>query len=168
MIISVDGKAKFGYLTPIKFVGRNKYSKKLWLCQCDCGNEKIVIEGELTRKDSKRTVSCGCYFKKTHTKHNMHSTATYQCWADMKSRCNNPKLPSYINYGGRGITYCDRWENFITFFEDMGEKPDNLTLERIDNEKGYCKENCTWATRADQNRNTRRQYKLSSEGGPLP
>lgn len=85
----------------------------------------------------------------------MHKSKTYQTWADMKTRCNNPEHESYPNYGGRGITVCSSWEIFENFLKDMGEKPEGLTLERINNELGYSKDNCCWATRAEQNRNKR-------------
>lgn len=83
--------------------------------------------------------------------------AEYRCWQDMKQRCLNPASPSFKNYGGRGITVCERWlNNFQTFLEDMGKRPDEHSLDRIDNDKGYAPENCRWATSTTQSRNTRR------------
>jgi len=80
----------------------------------------------------------------------------YSTWANMKSRCANPKNPAYINYGERGISVCDEWLSFETFAEDMGMKPSSeLTLERIDNDKGYNKGNCKWGTRTEQCLNRR-------------
>ena len=81
--------------------------------------------------------------------------ATYQCFMDMKQRCHNKKNKYYASYGGRGIDVCLRWQSFDNFIEDMGLKPDGLSLDRIDNNKGYSKENCSWATKTQQVRNTR-------------
>ena len=79
----------------------------------------------------------------------------YNSWNSMKNRCNNPNTPEYKNYGGRGITYDVRWEDFNEFYKDMGERPENTTLDRIDVDKNYCKENCRWATKEEQQRNQR-------------
>lgn len=81
--------------------------------------------------------------------------ATYQCFMDMKQRCQNQNHKYYASYGGRGIDVSDSWQSFENFVDDMGLKPDGLSLDRIDNNKGYSKENCRWATKAQQARNTR-------------
>ena len=86
----------------------------------------------------------------------------YVSWAQMRSRCRNPKNPGYKNYGGRGITICSRWDEFLNFLEDMGDRPPGLFLDRKDNDGLYCQENCHWASRTAQNRN-RRSVKLSLE-----
>ena len=93
------------------------------------------------------------------SKHGLRFHKLYSTWAEMKQRCYNPNRPKYPHYGGRGITVCDRWiESFKNFLEDMGERPNGMTLSRKDNDGPYCKENCEWQSYSDQNRN-RRKYK---------
>lgn len=87
----------------------------------------------------------------------------YSIWAGMKDRCRNPQTPAYQYYGARGIDYCDRWKNFANFAEDMYPRPTGTSLERKDNNKGYCPENCVWATPGQQMRN-RRLFKNSQTG----
>lgn len=89
---------------------------------------------------------------------------TYRTWECMRSRCNNLNRTAYKDYGGRGITICKRWDKFENFFEDMGGKPKGLTIERIDNDKGYYKENCKWATKKEQSRNSRRNRMVAYQG----
>src|ERR1035437_4909557 len=92
-------------------------------------------------------------------------TRFYKVWAQMKQRCNNPKHPRFKDYGGRGITICKRWDLFSNFFIDMNESyKDNLTLDRINNSKGYSKNNCKWSTYREQNENRRDNKKLSFNG----
>lgn len=99
--------------------------------------------------------------KETHSNDWM-GTKTYACWSNMSSRCNNPEATGYDNYGGRGIAVCSRWQYFENFLADMGPVPEKLTLERVDNDRGYDPENCIWADRVHQNRNRRSQKNNSS------
>lgn len=87
-----------------------------------------------------------------------------EIWRQMKARCLNPKNARYEGYGGRGITICDRWLKFENFREDMGEPPEGLSLERRDNDAGYSKDNCYWATRAEQQANLRTNVRLTYQG----
>lgn len=88
--------------------------------------------------------------------HGMYGTRTYESWAKMKQRCLNPKTDHYADYGGRGITVCDKWHTFEGFFEDMGVRPEGMSLDRWPEVNGnYCKDNCRWATQEQQVRNQR-------------
>ena len=87
--------------------------------------------------------------------HGLSGTPTYRSWANMKARCNNAAAPNYSSYGGRGITHTERWLNFKNFLNDMGVRPDGKTLDRIDVNGPYTKDNCRWATGTEQQRNKR-------------
>jgi hypothetical protein len=97
-------------------------------------------------------------------RHGKSSSPEYWTWWAMLQRCKNPNHPAYLNYGGRGISVCERWEKFPAFFEDMGHRPHGGTLERVDNNAGYSPENCRWATRKEQQRNLRRNRWLTYQG----
>lgn len=90
----------------------------------------------------------------------LYQSREYHSWNSMKNRCNNPNLKEYKNYGGRGISYDPRWEDFREFYKDMGKRPEGTTLDRIDVDKNYCKENCRWATREQQQHNLRIHKKI--------
>jgi len=164
--IDLIGK-RFGKLVVQSFA----YSKNgaYWNCACDCGGSKVQNTSKL---NSGGTVSCGCSlrtsrdrFKNERFKHGMTDNPLFAVWSDMIRRCYGKKRADYKNYGGRGITVCDRWlENFKFFVEDMVARPDGKTLERIDTNKGYSKENCEWVTRAEQNRNSRHSKKWYING----
>lgn len=122
-------------------------------CKCRCGKIKDIDSYELRTGHTK---SCGCLSKELRITHGMSETPEYKTWLSMIRRCTNQGDAGYINYGGRGITVCTEWlYSFETFFKDMEERPGGLTIERINNDLGYFKENCCWASRAKQARNTR-------------
>lgn len=146
---------KFGRLLAIEFAGSRRTSGgasiRTWECLCDCGEKTVVDAGALLKGN---TTSCGCYNKERRIKHGMYETRFYQIWADMKVRCDNPNTQCYPDYGGRGICYDPTWGEFLEFKSDMFESyKDDLTLDRIDPNGNYCKENCKWSTKSDQSRN---------------
>lgn len=97
-------------------------------------------------------------------KHGMRGTPTYNSWKSMKQRCSNPKALVYQYYGGIGIRFCEKWNSFEGFLEDMGERPAGTTLDRIESDKDYCKENCRWATQEIQDNNRKNHVLISAFG----
>lgn len=136
-----------------------------WVCQCDCGNE-VIVPGAYLRSGKK--TSCGClrWSGDGNRRHGMTGTRQYQAWSNMKRRCNDKANKEYANYGGRGITYCDEWETFEGFWADMQEGySDELTIDRIDVNGNYCKENCKWSTSFEQANNTTASRHYDFDGG---
>lgn len=103
-----------------------------------------------------------------HQMHGRSHTRAYSIWHGMLSRCNNSNEKAYPNYGGRGIKVCERWKSFINFVTDMGDPPPGMSVDRIDNDKGYEPENCRWVDRRTQNRNKRNNRLLTIKGETLP
>lgn len=127
--------------------------------RCQCGTEKEVKRTLLVNGIAK---SCGCLgvehghrLGRSHLRHGQCKSRTYTVWSLMKARCSNSTKPRWEDYGGRGITVCERWQKFENFLEDMGERPPNTSIERIDNDGNYEPGNCKWGTLAEQARNKR-------------
>ena len=137
---------RFYWLVVSDYLGGN-----LFRCSCDCGGSKDVTRNDLIRGHVK---SCGC----RRPVHGMTGTRVHKIWRRMMERCYNPNKQGYHNYGGRGIKVCDRWHYFSNFYEDMGDPPEGLTLDRENNDDDYKPENCRWATWKQQRLNTRKMY----------
>lgn len=157
---------RFGRLTVIK--RSNNPGRVAWTCKCDCGNEVEVLSGNLTMG---YTTSCGCYGAERRIAsrkiHGDKHTRLYNIWCLMKRRCNSEQCKAFPDYGFRGIKVCEEWEkSFLAFKKWSLENgySDNLTLERKDNNSGYSPENCKWATRKEQNNNTRANVFISMNG----
>lgn len=146
---------KHGRWEVLSFVQCGKYKKAI--ARCQCGKEKMVLYENLVRGKS---LSCGCLrselVSKNFKTHGKTKTSTYKSWAHMKGRCLNALDPAYKDYGGRGIFVCDRWMKFDNFYEDMGDCPQGFSIERINVEDGYHKDNCKWIEKNLQQRNTRK------------
>ncbi len=155
---------KFGRLTVIERAS-NQGTQTMWLCICKCGKQSIAASGHLK---SGRIKSCGCLAIKLRTKHGHNCrnkrSKTYVTWQNIIQRCTNSNHKHYKHYGGRGIRVCEAWMKFENFFEDMGEKPEELSIDRINNNGDYCKVNCKWSDRKEQHRNTRRAILVTING----
>ena len=161
---------KFGRLTvlgveTVEIAGK---LRSRFICSCECGNYKNL---DSFRIRIGKTKSCGCLNSELASKrratHRSSKSRAYAVWSGMKERCQNPKNRSYPNYGGRGIVVCHDWEKFEGFLADMGHPPKDLTLERLDNNLGYSKENCIWASRDVQAKNRRSNIVLTYMGRSL-
>jgi hypothetical protein len=146
----------FGRLTALE------YDSKIcrWLCLCECGRKKWIFSSALTRGNTR---SCGCLksqlAREAHLTHGKSGSKVFNTWVHMRDRCFNPKSKFYKDYGGRGITVCERWLVFENFYADMGdpaEGAERISLDRKDNNGDYELGNCRWATQKMQTDNQRR------------
>ena len=152
---------KYNRLIAIKFSYRDKWYQQHWTFKCECGKEKVLNVYSVKKGLTK---SCGCLQGEAHITHGMRKTRIYDTWRGMKRRCLNKNYKKFKDYGGRGITVCDEWLEFINFYNDMGDIPDKKTLDRIDNNGNYCKENCRWTTWIEQANNRRNNRFLTYKG----
>lgn len=169
-IKDLTGK-KFGMLKVISRAGVKYNRRVIWLCKCDCGNE-VEVGSELLIGG--KTKSCGCIRGNGQHKrgkdfkghrHGMSYTPIHDVWLHMRQRCYNPRDSFYADYGGRGITVCEKWETFEGFYEDMGPLyQDGLTIDRIDVNGNYCKDNCRWVDSITQ-ANNKRNNRIETIGG---
>lgn len=169
-IIDISGK-KYGKLTVISICREESVSKKLkWMCLCECGKYK-AISGNNLRAGS--IFSCGCSrgenISISNTVHGLSDSRTYRIWRNMINRCHYPKYAERHYYSGRGIIVCDKWRNsFQDFLNDMGVAPDNLSIDRIDNDGNYEQSNCRWATSKEQSANRTKGNRYISPRGHGP
>lgn len=161
--------AIFGRLTVVADAGIVSSRKRAWRCRCSCGRERIVRANNLRSGGSK---SCGSCEKSDHPRRKRprwHSARPeYRAWRSMINRCTRTSQKDYPAYGGRGIRVCDRWmHSFAAFMEDMGERPDGMSLDRIDNDGNYEPHNCRWATAEQQMNNRRANHVLTLDGDTM-
>lgn len=147
---------RFGLYLVIRQAGA-KDGNARWLCRCECGRERVVAGHALRRGESR---SCGCA-----QRHGEMKNRSYRVWVAMKGRCLNPTNKDYKYYGARGITVCHRWRtSFLNFLADMGERPEGMSLDRINNDGHYEPSNCRWATAHEQGGNRRCNAYISYNG----
>lgn len=164
-LINLSGR-KFGRLTVLSRV-ENSGNKVRWECSCECGGRSVVSSGGLTIGGTK---SCGCLVKemlpKSVTTHGMSwKIPEYNIWVCMRQRCNNKNNPAYHRYGGRGLKIEKRWDSFENFLADMGRRPSSQhSIERKNNNLGYSKSNCKWASAVEQGSNMRSNKWIEFKG----
>jgi hypothetical protein len=165
-LLKLEGK-RFGKLV-VQDRADSKKGKTVWRCLCDCGQVTTVVGYQLT---AGKTRSCGCLKlevlkkpRKHGQSHRGQHTRAYRIWRSLFKRCYNSNSRYYYRYGGRGIEVDPRWFDFVNFYADMGDCPENKTLERVNNSRNYWKGNCVWATQKQQTRNTSANKKVYFQG----
>lgn len=164
--LEISGQ-RFGKLVAVSVSDMGGKQGVRWLCECDCGNETVVLAKKLRGGHTK---SCGCVQKASRITHGQTGSLEYASWQAMRYRCEYQGNVMFHRYGGRGIKVCDRWLSFENFLADMGEKPTPAhTIDRIDNDRDYEPENCRWATKLEQdnNRSTNRVIHVGNSVGSI-
>lgn len=167
-LIDLTGR-RFGKLTvKMKSDRTDSRHRTYWLCECDCGTERIILGSSLR---SGNTKSCGCSRRKKKMKSSNSPRQThiklYNIWHSMKQRCNDPNTKFYKDYGGRGIKVCSEWENSFESFAKWSDEngySNGLEIDRIDNSKGYSPDNCKWSTDKEQANNRRNSVYYTIDG----
>lgn len=161
---------KFDKLTPIECFSRGENKSALWRCRCDCGSEIVITASALKQNRPHSCQSCkSAKMWNTRQSHRESKSRLYRIYYNMRKRCENENAVNYHNYGARGITVCDEWKsysNFSTWAKNNGYT-DELTLERVNGDKGYSPENCRWATYKEQANNTRQNRYFTFNGETL-
>jgi len=153
-----DEFGKLKVLEKMRIAGKGFYLK----CECCCGK---IIKRKASVIAGGKTKSCGCSRLEGVTKHKLSRSAEYYIWRGIKQRYNNTNSPRYVTYGKKGIKICKKWLNFEKFYEDMGPRPTPThTIDRKNNNKGYCKSNCKWSTKKERANNRSTNIILEFEG----
>jgi len=134
-------------------------ARRMFSATCTgCGKQYLR-----TKNNLEKTQGCGACALARRA-HGKVRTRAWYTWTGMKDRCNNPNHSEYANYGGRGITVCEKWDSFQAFYADMGERPVGMVIERVDNNAGYFPGNCRWTTRSENMRNRRNTRAITAHG----
>lgn len=158
---------RFHHLEILGYAGRKQGRlSQMWWVKCECGVVKVAASSNVVSGSIK---SCGCkkfhYNSIAHKRHGMTHSREFVTWSSMKARCLNRNDPFFSQYGGRGISICERWVNsFDNFYEDMGQRPAGMSLDRVDVNGNYSKANCKWSTQSEQCRNMRSNRILTLNG----
>lgn len=155
---------KHGKLVIQSFSHKDEHGKRIWNCLCECGKIIALSHVEFSRKKT-----CGCFDEKRagtrYKTHGMSQTSEWSIWHGIRKRCLCKTDQVYHRYGGRGITMCQEWiDSFEAFYADMGPRPVGKTIDRIDNNFGYSKENCRWVDWKTQQRNRRSNHLITFQG----